>query len=137
MATQYSSVESKILEELEANKEGGNYLHAALCETLRLYPAVPFNQKTAAQADTLPSGHHINQNTKVMIRYYSMGMIEEIWGKDCLEFKLEIWISKKGGIVRVPSYNFTPLQAGPRNFLGNSNEDGCNCSNQKISPESS
>ncbi|KAL9454756.1 hypothetical protein AB3S75_010205 [Citrus x aurantiifolia] len=47
-----------------------------------------------------------------------MGRMEEIWGDDCLEFKLERWISEKGGTVNVPSYNFIAFHAGPRNCLG-------------------
>lgn len=44
--------------------------------------------------------------------------MEEIWGKDCLEFKPERWISERGSIVHVPSYKFTAFHAGPRNCLG-------------------
>ncbi|KAL4317229.1 hypothetical protein AHAS_Ahas15G0364200 [Arachis hypogaea] len=43
---------------------------------------------------------------------------EEIWGKDCLEFKPERWISEKGGIIHVPSYKFISFNAGPRTCLG-------------------
>ncbi|ESR59842.1 hypothetical protein CICLE_v10014930mg [Citrus x clementina] len=134
----HPSVENKILEEIKANmvmhkkEEDGEkrfffkakqvnslvYLHAALCETLRLYPPIPYNHKIAAQADILPSGHHIKKNQTVLISYYAMGRMEEIWGDDCLEFKPERWISEKWCIVHVPSYKFTAFHAGPRNCLG-------------------
>ncbi|XP_015866209.3 alkane hydroxylase MAH1-like [Ziziphus jujuba] len=94
------------------------YLHAALCETLRLYPPVPINHKCPTQADTLPSGHHIKANQRILFSFYSMGRREEIWGKDCSEFKPERWISDDGGIVYVPSYKFTAFNTGPRTCLG-------------------
>ncbi|KDO37420.1 hypothetical protein CISIN_1g043945mg [Citrus sinensis] len=137
----HPSVENKILEEMKANmvmqkqeeeEDDGEkrlffdakqvnrmvYLHAALRETLRLYPPVPYNHKISAQADVLPSGHRINKNHSILISYYAMGRMEEIWGKDCLEFKPERWISERGSIVHVPSYKFTAFHAGPRNCLG-------------------
>jgi cytochrome P450 len=47
-----------------------------------------------------------------------MGRLEETWGKDCLEFKPERWISERGGIVHNPSYKFFSFNAGPRTCLG-------------------
>jgi cytochrome P450 len=94
------------------------YLHAALCEALRLYPVVAFDPRTATGVDTLPSGHRIDQNTKIIIFIYAMGRMEEIWGDDCLQYKPERWISKQGGIVSVPSYKFSTFGGGPRSCLG-------------------
>ncbi|GAV68558.1 p450 domain-containing protein [Cephalotus follicularis] len=128
------SEETKILEEIESNfpqKEVGKlrcftsqelnklvYLHAALCETLRLYPTVPFNNKTTKEADTLPTGHRVGPRTRILITFYAMGRMEEIWGKDCLEFKPGRWITEQGSIMHVPSYKFTAFNAGPRSCLG-------------------
>lgn len=127
-------VETKILQEIKANYptnskyyffnggellHGFTYLHAALCETLRLYPPVPINVKTAIKPDVLPSGDLVDRNTRILISFYSMGRMEEIWGEDCLEFKPERWISENGTeIVHVPSYKFTAFSAGPRACLG-------------------
>ena len=127
-------MEAKILEEIKdnfgANDEEKHkvlgmeevkklvYLHGALCEALRLFPPVPIERKQAVKSDTLPSGHHVNPNTNILLFTYAMGRFEEIWGKDCLEFKPEIWISEKGGIVYVPSYKFISFNAGPRTCLG-------------------
>ncbi|XP_012568920.2 alkane hydroxylase MAH1-like [Cicer arietinum] len=132
MAT-HPFVEAKILEEIKENlpskesnwkelgKEGLSklvYLHGALCETLRLYPPIPFEHKCAMKFDVLPSGHKIKSNTMIVYSLYSMGRVEEIWGEDCLEFKPERWISNKGGIIHVPSYKFIAFNAGPRSCLG-------------------
>uniref|UniRef100_A0A7N0RFT7 O-acyltransferase WSD1 C-terminal domain-containing protein n=1 Tax=Kalanchoe fedtschenkoi TaxID=63787 RepID=A0A7N0RFT7_KALFE len=94
------------------------YLHAALCETLRLYPAVPFNHRASVGPDTLPSGHGVKRGTRIVISIYAMGRMEEIWGADCGEFRPERWISEKGGIVDVPTYKFNAFGAGPRTCLG-------------------
>ncbi|KAK9221487.1 hypothetical protein WN944_009913 [Citrus x changshan-huyou] len=79
---------------------------------------VTYNHKAASQADILPSGHHINQNRRILISYYAMGRIEDIWSKDCLEFKPERWISKKVRLVHVPFCKFAAIHGGPRNCLG-------------------
>ena len=47
-----------------------------------------------------------------------MGRMESIWGRDCLEFKPERWITEGGGIRHVPSYKFIAFNAGPRSCLG-------------------
>ncbi|KAE9616445.1 putative alkane 1-monooxygenase [Lupinus albus] len=74
------------------------YLHGAICETLRLFPPVPMEHKCAIKSDILPSGYIIYPNTMVLYSLYAMGRNEETWGKDCLEFKPERWISEKGAI---------------------------------------
>ncbi|CAK8575255.1 unnamed protein product [Lathyrus sativus] len=127
-------VEAKILDEIKEklpSKEDNNkkdlgveglsklvYLHGALCEALRLYPPVPFEHKSPLKSDVLPSGHKVKENTMIVYSLFSVGRVEEIWGKDCLEFKPERWISKKGGTVHVPSYKFIAFNAGPRSCLG-------------------
>ncbi|KAB1209111.1 Cytochrome P450 86B1 [Morella rubra] len=124
-------VEAKILEEIRGNlllnneiKWGINelselvYLHGAICESLRLFPSVPFEHKYAVQSDTLPSGHSIRPRTRLLFSLYSMGRMESIWGEDCLDFKPERWISERGRIVHVPSYKFIAFNAGPRTCLG-------------------
>ncbi|XVF14035.1 hypothetical protein REPUB_Repub09cG0021700 [Reevesia pubescens] len=128
------SVETKIVEEIKRNssickdknmiylsEEELNkfiYLHAVFSETLRLYPPIPANHKTVVQPDILPSGHRVAAGSRILISIYSMGRMEEIWGKDCLEFKPERWISEKGDIVYVPSYKFLAFNSGPRTCLG-------------------
>ncbi|KAG5084652.1 hypothetical protein JHK82_052049 [Glycine max] len=131
LVTKHPLVEAKILEEIkdnfEANYEGVVgieevkklvYLHGALCEALRLFPPVPIERKQAIKDDTLPSGHRVNGNTMILFSLYAMGRCEEIWGKDCLEFKPERWISERGEVVYAPAYKFIAFNAGPRICLG-------------------
>lgn len=94
------------------------YLHAAMCESLRLYPPVPFEHKEAAKPDVLPSGHKVDPSVKILISLYAMGRMEFVWGKDCSKFKPERWISEKGTIKHEPSYKFLAFNAGPRTCLG-------------------
>ncbi|XP_058069125.1 noroxomaritidine synthase 2-like [Magnolia sinica] len=130
-------VESKILDELRATSiitQGGNaqkpavfepeelsrlvYLHAALCESLRLFPPVPFEHKGVLQQEILPSGEVVRPSTKIMFSLYAMGRMEGIWGEDCLEFKPERWITERGRLRFEPSYKFIAFNAGPRTCLG-------------------
>ncbi|RVX21619.1 Alkane hydroxylase MAH1 [Vitis vinifera] len=128
-------VESKIREEIETaipekedrkgrhifKTEGLNklvYLHAAMCEALRLYPPVPFQHKAPIQPDVLPSGHKVDPKMKIFFPVYAMGRMTAIWGKDCLEFKPERWISELGKIKHEPSYKFFSFNAGPRTCIG-------------------
>nr|GMC99327.1 alkane hydroxylase MAH1-like [Ipomoea batatas] len=128
-------VESKILEEiLQLNlvKEDNKvvvfkaeechkliYLHAAFCESLRLFPSFPINNKTPMETDILPSGHVVTPNTKILLPFHSMGRMDAIWGEDCMEFKPERWISPNGGgIKHNPSYKFPAFNAGPRTCMG-------------------
>ena len=90
-------VEAKILEEIkehlfdnrklkDLNINGLSklvYLHGAICETLRLFPPIPFEHKFSIQYDILPSGHSIRPNTIILCSLYSMGRMESKWGEDC------------------------------------------------------
>nr|DAD40170.1 TPA_asm: hypothetical protein HUJ06_014493 [Nelumbo nucifera] len=128
------SVETKIREELKSNLpaeeaekwrvfdagelSGLAYLHGALCEALRLFPPVPFEHKSPVCPDVLPSGHRVDERTKILFSLYGMGRMEGLWGKDCLEFKPERWITERGRIRHEPSYKFLAFNAGPRTCLG-------------------
>ncbi|KAK4398736.1 Alkane hydroxylase MAH1 [Sesamum angolense] len=94
------------------------YLHAAMCEALRLFPPVAVQHKAPVEHDILPTGHRIKPNTITLLSFYSMGRMKSIWGEDCLQFKPGRWISKTGLIRIEPSYKFTAFNAGPRSCLG-------------------
>ncbi|XP_019093295.1 PREDICTED: alkane hydroxylase MAH1-like [Camelina sativa] len=94
------------------------YLHGALCETLRLYPPVPFQNKPPINSDVLPSGHKVDASSKIFIFLYSLGRMKSVWGEDASEFKPERWISESGRLIHVPSFKFLSFNAGPRTCLG-------------------
>ncbi|XP_072985431.1 noroxomaritidine synthase 2-like [Typha latifolia] len=136
MLSKNPQVERKILNELEANctttdnnagmtifrtEELGKlaYLHAAICESLRLYPPVPFEQKGVLLPDVLPSGHEVGPSSRILVSTFSMARMEGVWGEDCLEFKPERWISESTGKLKYePSYKFLSFNSGPRTCLG-------------------
>ncbi|KAF7033052.1 hypothetical protein CFC21_044177 [Triticum aestivum] len=94
------------------------YLHAALCESLRLYPPLPMEHKGVAAAEALPSGHEVRPGDKILVSLYAMGRMEAVWGKDCREFRPERWIGEDGKLRYVPSYKFISFNSGPRTCLG-------------------
>ncbi|EFH64622.1 hypothetical protein ARALYDRAFT_338681 [Arabidopsis lyrata subsp. lyrata] len=94
------------------------YLHGAVCETLRLYPPVPFNHKSPAKPDVLPSGHKVDENWKIVISMYALGRMKSVWGDDAEDFRPERWISYSGRLKHEPSYKFLAFNAGPRACLG-------------------
>ncbi|CAN6916467.1 unnamed protein product [Brassica oleracea] len=94
------------------------YLHAALSESMRLYPPIPFERKSPIKPDVLPSGHKVKSNINIMIFLYAMGRMKDVWGEDAREFKPERWISETGGLRHEPSYKFLSFNAGPRTCLG-------------------
>ncbi|KAL2895695.1 Cytochrome P450 98A2 [Bienertia sinuspersici] len=90
------------------------YLHAAICESLRLYPPVAFNHKASISSDILPSGHQLKKDMHILFDTYAVGRMKLIWGDDCNEFKPERWISERGKVKLEPSYKFIAFGAGPR-----------------------
>lgn len=134
MMCKHPHVEARILEEVKAQQsttllgnlsvfEGDSlrpaiYLQATLLETLRLFPAAPFEEVEAFADDVLPIGARISKGTRIVFSIYAMGRAEGIWGKDCLEFKPERWVSKSGGLRHVPGYKFLAFNSGPRSCVG-------------------
>ncbi|KAK4738726.1 hypothetical protein R3W88_002423 [Solanum pinnatisectum] len=94
------------------------YLHAALTETLRLYPAVPVDGKLCFSDDTLPDGFSVNKGDIVSYQPYAMGRMKFIWGDDAEEYKPERWLDRYGFFRPENPFKFTAFQAGPRICLG-------------------
>ncbi|XP_062201240.1 noroxomaritidine synthase-like [Phragmites australis] len=94
------------------------YMHAALCECLRLYPPIPFEHKAVVDDDLLPSGQEVKAGDKILVLNYSMGRMEGVWGKDCMEFRPERWVTEEGKLRYEPSYKFISFNTGPRTCLG-------------------
>ena len=88
-------------------------------ETLRLYPPAPLERKMVAANDIMPSGHEVHAGDTILISLHSMGRMEGIWGKDCLNYNPNRWLSVDGNELRyVPSHKFLAFNSGPRMCLG-------------------
>ncbi|RWR72331.1 alkane hydroxylase MAH1-like protein [Cinnamomum micranthum f. kanehirae] len=94
------------------------YLHAALCESLRLFPPLPINIKNVLKPEVLPTGEIVQGRMTIAILIYALGRMESVWGEDCLEFKPERWISESGRMKFEPSHKLLAFNAGPRICLG-------------------
>ncbi|WOG89211.1 hypothetical protein DCAR_0208448 [Daucus carota subsp. sativus] len=95
-----------------------NYTKACLCESMRLYPPVVWDSKHAAANDILPDGTAVFKGDRVTYFPYGMGRMEELWGKDKMEFRPDRWFDEPGLLKMVSPYKFPVFQAGPRVCLG-------------------
>jgi cytochrome P450 len=114
------------------------YLKAVFHETLRLYPPVPKNVKTAVDDDVLPGGIRVQKGDIIGISTWCLGRNKEVWGEDAEQFVPERWLvplddshttaatPSNGAHGRSPfgkfkaesPYKFTSFNAGPRLCLG-------------------
>ncbi|GKV34905.1 hypothetical protein SLEP1_g43238 [Rubroshorea leprosula] len=104
------------LEGFESMKEL-HYLHAALYESMRLFPPVQFDSKFAKDDDVLPDGTFVRGGTRVTYHQYAMGRMERVWGSDSMEFKPERWL-ENGKFVQQNPFKYPVFQAGLRVCLG-------------------
>ncbi|KAH7445905.1 hypothetical protein KP509_01G027800 [Ceratopteris richardii] len=137
LVAQHPSVENKIVEETRciigaASGDGRfsltrgavkqmHYLHAALTESLRLYPSVPFDFKHVRKDDILLDGTMMKKDDRLVYAIHAMGRMESIWGKDCLCFRPERWLNSCDGTftdMHVPTFNYVVFNGGPRTCLG-------------------
>nr|CAB3495450.1 unnamed protein product [Digitaria exilis] len=95
-----------------------HYLHAALTETLRLYPSVPLDNKQCFGDDVLPDGSSVSKGDIVFYVPYAMGRMEYLWGNDAEVFRPERWLDDSGEFQQQSPFKFTAFQAGPRICLG-------------------
>ncbi|XVE77003.1 hypothetical protein DITRI_Ditri13aG0027000 [Diplodiscus trichospermus] len=102
----------------EESLEKMQYLHAAITETLRLYPSVPVDAKICLSDDTLPDGFSVRKGDMVAYQPYAMGRMKFIWGDDAEEFRPERWLDDDGIFQPESPFKFTAFQAGPRICLG-------------------
>ncbi|KAJ4979075.1 hypothetical protein NE237_009855 [Protea cynaroides] len=131
LVSQHSNVEDEILKEIREKPQildyddvkNMAYIHASLCETMRLYPPVPSDSKNAAADDVLPDGTIVEKGMIVQYHPYAMGRTESLWGKDWAEFRPERWLEKetstgKWRFVGRDPYTYPVFNAGPRICLG-------------------
>ncbi|KAG0498606.1 hypothetical protein HPP92_002932 [Vanilla planifolia] len=94
-----------------------HYLHAALTETLRLFPVVPVDGKFAADDDMLPDGFKVRKGNGLNYLTYAMGRMTHLWGPDAEEFRPDRWL-KNGAFLPESPFKFVSFNAGPRICLG-------------------
>lgn len=103
-----------------AKLKSHRYMQAVLNETLRLYPPVPINGRTANK-DTIMSVGGGSDGTKplavkkgnpVSYSTYVIHRRKDLWGEDAANFNPDRWDSRK------ISWDFIPFNAGPRICIG-------------------
>ncbi|CAL4886909.1 unnamed protein product [Urochloa decumbens] len=119
----HPDVESRVLADVAAaggNASSMDYLHAALTESMRLYPPVPADFKEALEDDVLPDGTVVRAQQRVIYYTYAMGRDKTLWGPDCLEFRPERWLNKHGAFAggAESPYKYVVFNAGPRLCVG-------------------
>uniref|UniRef100_A0A0D9WFY8 Cytochrome P450 n=1 Tax=Leersia perrieri TaxID=77586 RepID=A0A0D9WFY8_9ORYZ len=114
--------ERRVRDELDGDAKGmqQHYLHAAIAESMRLYPPVPFNGRVAVADDVLPCGAAVRAGWFANYSAYAMGRMEKIWGENCLDFSPERWLRDRGDgeFVGVEAARYPVFHLGPRVCLG-------------------
>ncbi|PKA55104.1 Cytochrome P450 94A1 [Apostasia shenzhenica] len=94
------------------------YLQAAVTESMRLYPPVPIDTLSCAGDDVMPDGTAVRKGDFVMYSAYTMGRLDEVWGKGCSDYRPERWLDEAGGFRAESPFRYPVFHAGPRACLG-------------------
>ncbi|KAG1800357.1 cytochrome P450 [Suillus plorans] len=101
------------------------YLQAVLNETMRLFPAVPFNVREAVHDTTLTSPEpekkplFVPGGAVVVYSVFLMHRRTDLWGPDALEFDPDRWLDERMQKYQLANpFIFVPFNAGPRICLG-------------------
>nr|BAL14713.1 cytochrom P450 [Phlebia brevispora] len=101
------------------------YLRAVLNESMRLYPAVPWNMRYAVQDALLPNSEpngkpfYIPAGASVSYSVHCMHRRKDYWGPDAEEFDPDRFLDHRLHKYLTPNpFIFLPFNAGPRICLG-------------------
>ncbi|KAJ9172250.1 hypothetical protein P3X46_015511 [Hevea brasiliensis] len=95
-----------------------HYLHAALSESMRLFPPVAINSRLTIDNDVLPDGTRVGKGWFADYSAYAMGRMERVWGQDCRAFKPERWLDIDRKYQPCDQFRFPVFHCGPRTCLG-------------------
>ncbi|OQD74117.1 hypothetical protein PENDEC_c012G03724 [Penicillium decumbens] len=103
-----------------ASLKSCQYLQYCMNESLRLFPVVPFNRRTATCDTTLPRGGgpdgqspmYIRKGQSIVYSTHVMHRRKDLWGPDADSFVPERWASRKAG------WEYIPFNGGPRICIG-------------------
>ncbi|RLM85745.1 putative cytochrome P450-dependent fatty acid hydroxylase [Panicum miliaceum] len=101
-----------------------HYLHAAISESMRLYPPVAVNTRRCGRDEFLPDGTFAGRGWQVSYSAYAMARVADVWGGDCEEFRPERWLDGGGAFRPMKSIVACVFERFTLRFAGGEGQPG-------------